>query len=243
MMSCHVMSCHVMSCHVMSCHVMSCHLIPCHVMIGRHLRDNLIPCILNRLALFPFSLFFCMLALYIGMVARQLSSLEAGVHRILRYLVPIIYYKRYHNYKSIDLSRLPEGYRNAPLIASALWTLNQMCTDKLVAIQSAVGRDSIDEATAIQAAADQRRIDQAMAIQAAAGRRRTDKLGAIRAAAGRRRSDKLGAIQAAADQERIDQAIAIRAAADQERIDQAIAIQAAADQTIAENVEVCLISF
>ena len=49
--------------------------------------------------------------------------------------------------------------------------------------------------------------------------------------------------RAAADQERIDQAMAIQAAADQERIDQAMAIQAVADQTIAENAEVCLISF
>ena len=80
----------------------------------------------------------------------------------------------------INFSRLPEGYRSAPLIALA---------------------DAV------------RRTDQAMAIRAAA------------------------------DQERIDQAMAIQAAADRERIDQARAIQAAADQTIAENAEVCLVSF
>ena len=83
----------------------------------------------------------------------------------------------------INVCRLPEGYRDAPLITSALAT------------------------------------------------------------ADRRRTDQLGTIQATADRERIDQAMAIRAAADQERIDQAMAIQAAADQTIAENAEVCLISF
>lgn len=80
----------------------------------------------------------------------------------------------------IDFSRVPRGYRNAPLIAFA---------------------DAV------------------------------------------RSTDQARAIQAAADQEHIEQAIAIRAAADRERIDQAIAIRAAADQTIAENAEVCLISF
>ena len=58
-----------------------------------------------------------------------------------------------------------------------------------------------------------------------------------------RRTDQAMAILSAADQEHIDQAMAIRAAADRERIDQALAIQAAADQTIAENAEVCLVSF
>ena len=164
-------------------------------MIGRHLRDNSIPCILNRLALLPFLLFFCMLSLYITMVARQLSSLEADPFRILRFLLPSIYHQE--RYSGIFFL-LPEGYRKAPLIAFAHGTDNRRRLGQLVAKQAAAGRDRIDQAMAIQAAADQERIDQAMAIQAAA---------------------------------------------DQERIDQAMAIQAAADQTIAENAEVCLMSF
>ena len=151
-----------------------------------------------------------MLALYIAMVARQSSSLEADPNRILRFLLPSIYYQKDNG---IDFSRLPKGYRNAPLIASASGTAKRRSNDRATSIQAAAGRDRIDRAMAIQEAADQWRTDQ------------------------------LGAIQAAADQERIDQAMAVRAAADQERIDQAIAIKAAADITIAENAEVCLMSF
>ena len=133
-----------------------------------------------------------MFAPYVVTMARQPVTLVSTALSVASSLLPLIYDQEGNG---IDFSRLPEGYRVAPLIALA------------------------DAA---------RRTDQAMAILSAADRGRIDQARAIRAAA---------------DRERIDQAMAIQAAADRERIDQARAIQAAADQTIAENAEVCLVSF
>ena len=82
-----------------------------------------------------------MLSLYITMVMRQLSSLEADPYGILRFLLPSIYHQE--RYSGIFFLP-PEGYRKAPLIASASGTADRRRTGQLVAKQAAAGRDRID---------------------------------------------------------------------------------------------------
>jgi hypothetical protein len=55
--------------------------------------------------------------------------------------------------RGIDFSRLPEEYRNAPLVASALAAAD----DQALPIRGAADRRCTDRARAIQAAADRRR--------------------------------------------------------------------------------------
>ena len=148
----------------------------------------------------------------------------------------------------IDFSRLPKGYRKAPLVASALAAEAIRAGADFHSTFRAYSSDFYRTVLpmSIQAAA-YRNIDRVIANQATAGRRRTDRaianLAATYCAAHFRlhtpqremfsavaNREHIDQATTTADQERIDQAIAIQAAADQERIDQATAIQAAADR-------------